>query len=167
MDNDLQVYWYYVHLNAPEEATVIFDPDTLHVDWAGTAADSYLGNPLDYYDPTHNDLVAFAYDFGGSGVPPGSYVAAKIQGTVPETAPDGVYTFTGVPMDCYFRDEFGSLIYVDVSPGYIDVRHDCGDVNQDGRVTIADATFLVTYIYRGGPEPCNSPPTPCKNGIDR
>ena len=29
----------------------------------------------------------------------------------------------------------------------------CGDCNGDGRVTIADATYLVAYIYRGGPGP--------------
>jgi len=28
-----------------------------------------------------------------------------------------------------------------------------GDANSDGRITIADATFLVSYIYRGGPPP--------------
>jgi hypothetical protein len=29
----------------------------------------------------------------------------------------------------------------------------CGDANGDGRVTIADATYLVAFIYRGGPGP--------------
>ncbi|KPJ50857.1 hypothetical protein AMJ40_01735 [candidate division TA06 bacterium DG_26] len=29
----------------------------------------------------------------------------------------------------------------------------CGDCNGDGRITIADATYLVAYIYRGGPAP--------------
>jgi hypothetical protein len=29
----------------------------------------------------------------------------------------------------------------------------CGDCNGDGRVTIADATYLVSYIYRSGPAP--------------
>jgi len=29
----------------------------------------------------------------------------------------------------------------------------CGDCNGDGRITIADATYLVSYIYRGGPAP--------------
>jgi len=29
----------------------------------------------------------------------------------------------------------------------------CGDCNGDTRVTIADATYLVAYIYRGGPSP--------------
>jgi len=29
----------------------------------------------------------------------------------------------------------------------------CGDCNGDGRVTIADETYLVAFIYRGGPAP--------------
>ncbi|KPJ50234.1 hypothetical protein AMJ40_03510 [candidate division TA06 bacterium DG_26] len=29
----------------------------------------------------------------------------------------------------------------------------CGDCNADGRVTVADATYLVSYIYREGPAP--------------
>jgi len=31
--------------------------------------------------------------------------------------------------------------------------YECGDCNGDGRTTIADATYLVAYIYRGGPGP--------------
>ncbi|KPJ51380.1 hypothetical protein AMJ40_00005, partial [candidate division TA06 bacterium DG_26] len=34
------------------------------------------------------------------------------------------------------------------APGYA-----CGDANGDGRITIADATYLVAFIYRGGPAP--------------
>jgi hypothetical protein len=29
----------------------------------------------------------------------------------------------------------------------------CGDVNADERVTIADANYLVTFLYRQGPVP--------------
>ena len=32
----------------------------------------------------------------------------------------------------------------------------CGDCNGDGRITVADATYLVSYIYRGGPAPIGS-----------
>jgi hypothetical protein len=158
MDNDFQVYGYTIYLNAPEEAMVIFNPDTLYVNWNGTAADSYLDNLDGSYERTLDVLWASAYDFAGSGVPLGSHIGVKIQGTISETAPDGIYTFSGDFGNCYFRDEFGGLILVDVAPGYLDVRHDCGDVNSDGRVTVADATYIVSYIYRGGPAPCN--PTP-------
>jgi hypothetical protein len=32
----------------------------------------------------------------------------------------------------------------------------CGDANNDGRVTIADATYIVAFIYREGPAPVNN-----------
>ena len=32
-------------------------------------------------------------------------------------------------------------------------RADCGDCNDDGRITIADATYVVSYVYRAGPAP--------------
>ncbi len=30
----------------------------------------------------------------------------------------------------------------------------CGDANCDGTLNIADAVYLITYIFKGGPEPC-------------
>jgi len=40
----------------------------------------------------------------------------------------------------------------------------CGDVNSDDRVNVLDAVFLVSYIFKGGPQPpilqaadCNGP----------
>jgi len=43
-----------------------------------------------------------------------------------------------------------------VSTGYLEISESttCGDVNVDGRITIADAIYISSYIYRGGPEPC-------------
>jgi hypothetical protein len=34
---------------------------------------------------------------------------------------------------------------------------DCGDANSDGAIDIADAVFLISYIFKGGPTPgdCN------------
>jgi len=32
-------------------------------------------------------------------------------------------------------------------------NYPCGDCNGDGRVTVADATYMVGYIYRDGPAP--------------
>ncbi|PKK82178.1 MAG: hypothetical protein CVT49_15080 [candidate division Zixibacteria bacterium HGW-Zixibacteria-1] len=30
---------------------------------------------------------------------------------------------------------------------------DCGDVNNSGTINILDATYLISYLYKGGPEP--------------
>jgi hypothetical protein len=32
-------------------------------------------------------------------------------------------------------------------------NYDCGDVNRDGGINILDITFLINYIYKGGPPP--------------
>jgi len=54
------------------------------------------------------------------------------------------------------EDQFsGQTAYVEEAellPLYLRTA-DCGDCNDDGRITIADATYLVVYVYRGGPAP--------------
>jgi len=30
----------------------------------------------------------------------------------------------------------------------------CGDTNGDGKVDVADAVYVMNYIFKGGPEPC-------------
>jgi hypothetical protein len=32
-------------------------------------------------------------------------------------------------------------------------RAKCGDAASDGRVTVSDVVFLVSYLFKGGPEP--------------
>jgi hypothetical protein len=155
MENDIEVYTYQVYLNAPEQVTTIFDPDTMTVDWSGTASDAYLDLPAAFFDPTQDLLAAGSTNLFGGGVPPGTYIAAKLKGRISDTAPNGVYTFSGIAGQCWFRDQFNTMFPATVNPGYIEISYECGDVNLDGRVTIADATYIVSYIYRGGPEPCN------------
>lgn len=43
--------------------------------------------------------------------------------------------------------------YVACFSGGTEVAVLCGDCNDDGRVTIADATYIVGFIYRSGPAP--------------
>ena len=154
MENDFEVYTFEVWLNAPEEGTTIFDPDIMTVDWSGTAAEAYLEIQASHFDPIQDEMAAGATDMFGGGVPPGTYIAVKLQGRISDTAPVGVYTFSGIPNQCWFADQVGTRTQLNVL-GYMDIGYGCGDVNGDGRVTVADATYIVSYIYRGGPEPCN------------
>jgi len=154
MENDFEVYTYQVYLNAPLGGATIFDPDTMTVDWGGTAADPYLELQASFFDPIEDELAAGAANMFGGGVLPGTYIAVKLEGRISDTAPMGVYTFSGIPLQCWFQDQYATTYQVDVSLGYIDTRYGCGDVNLDGRLTVADATYIVSYIYRGGPPPC-------------
>lgn len=36
--------------------------------------------------------------------------------------------------------------------------HICGDSNCDGSVNVGDAVYLINFVFRGGPEPCNACP---------
>ena len=62
----------------------------------------------------------------------------------PEYVQIGIHTITFTASDTSLTDSE----VVEVS-----VTHLCGDCNGDGRITGADATYLVGFIYRGGPQP--------------
>ncbi|UCB53070.1 MAG: dockerin type I repeat-containing protein [Candidatus Zixiibacteriota bacterium] len=42
-----------------------------------------------------------------------------------------------------------------VGAGFVHASHvNRGDVNSDGIVNLGDIVYLITYLYKGGPEPC-------------
>jgi len=53
----------------------------------------------------------------------------------------------------YYPGYDGDRVYL---PEFI--RALCGDVNCDGSVNIADAVWIITYIFAGGPPPCDCEP---------
>ena len=55
-------------------------------------------------------------------------------------------------------ERFRSRRYESETPGqipYLTVQVGCltGDANRDGIINVGDIVYLVTYLYRGGPEP--------------
>jgi len=86
------------------------------------------------------DSIVFEWDLDGDG----EYDDATGQGPTHIWSVSGVYTI-------YLRvtDDDGG-IGADSAPVTISL---CGDCNGDGRLTVADATYLVAFIYRGGPTP--------------
>ena len=40
-----------------------------------------------------------------------------------------------------------------ISPGYVNECFICGDANRSGTVNILDATYIISYLYKGGPAP--------------
>jgi hypothetical protein len=156
METDYTLRGYEFKVYAPFEGTTIFDPDTLIHDWTGTAAD-YLDLEAFLWDPLYDYFIGGATRVMVGTVPTGTHIAVKLSGRISHDAPLGHYTFSPDVNQCYFIDESstqhlvgGPTMYLEIAPEY-----ECGDVNLDGRVTIADATYIVSYIYRGGPEPCN------------
>lgn len=51
------------------------------------------------------------------------------------------------------RDRFNQPISATVEGSWLKVCQFLGDINADNRVNISDLTYLVNYLFRGGPEP--------------
>ena len=64
---------------------------------------------------------------------------------VPDSSQSGVHEVIFSAYDGEYADSEVVSIRVLV--------HACGDCNGDGRITVADGTYLVAFIYRGGPPP--------------
>jgi len=64
-------------------------------------------------------------------------------------------TMVSFSVTSFLVDSTGYYYYLPTKyPGVLYVEGGlCGDANGDGRITIADATYLVAFIYRGGPGP--------------
>jgi|GEM_PF-874094 len=76
--------------------------------------------------------------------------------------PDSAYSVGSSPRSVFVADIDADgrldLITANYSSDNVSVllnqaAYVCGDCNADGNVTIADATYLVSYIYRSGPGP--------------
>ena len=157
MENDFGVFGYRFRFDAPSGGATIFDPDTMTVDWTGTEVDSFLPAYVEFdFYPGSDYFAGYTDAERYDSVIPGTYIAAKLLATVSDTASPGLYEFSPVTIHCRFTDWMGDGIPVDaVAPGYIKIQApECGDVNLDRRVTVADAIYITSYIYRGGPAPC-------------
>ena len=91
--------------------------------------------------------------------PEGVYQAAEIALQVRNvTPPDTAYIDTTTcgqpPEHLCIVDQLSSCVRPNFSKGSIVVSgFPCGDCNGDDRVTVADATYIISYIYRGGAHP--------------
>jgi len=107
-----------------------------------------------------------AFTFTPHGPPPvprGTHIAATIDFRILATAlpPDSacidtlMRAFTNPSIPLAFVNKAGQIAYVpSFSIGCIQVtEYACGDCNGDATVSIADATYLVSFIYRAGPSP--------------
>ncbi|MFH2054614.1 MAG: dockerin type I repeat-containing protein [bacterium] len=112
----------------------------------------YAGNlyPIDFYwnDCSNNSLASEAADTVWHGKFIYDYLGQDITGADPHKggtitgciAPDGVVPIRGI------NYQSGSVL-MSSELGLF------GDVNGDGRVNISDVTYLLAYIFYGGPPP--------------
>ena len=70
-------------------------------------------------------------------------------------------------VEAQVADEAGSnvnkAVYLTISGGYI-----CGDSNADGKVNVADAVKIISYVFAGGdpPDPLESADTNCDSRVN-
>ncbi len=59
------------------------------------------------------------------------------------------------PVECAFSDVNSNVYYCsELFDGILTtIGSDCGDLNDDGIINIADLTYLISYLYQAGPTP--------------
>lgn len=111
----------------------------------------------DFNNTKSGQGIFLAFDQNGASLSPDSGQVFKIWFTVR----DSVFSL-------HYLVDFGEteiannnlqLISHSTLGGLITRGFTRGDVNDDGRITIGDAVFLIQYIFAGGP-----PPTPVSDG---
>ena len=142
---------------------------TIGSDFAGWTDVSRIDNSGTDGPPAVSKLTASAFTLGPPVGPPqlprGSYLGATLYFRILQTAAPSDSTCVDTLMSAFmpeiylgFTDKNGLNIYIpEFSSDCIRVfQYGCGDCNGDERVTVADATYLVSFIYRGGPAPVGS-----------
>ncbi|MBI5225038.1 hypothetical protein HY989_04175 [Candidatus Micrarchaeota archaeon] len=78
--------------------------------------------------------------------------------TIKITRPDNTFTFYqstnfNAPFIFAFETTTGHDGITHVDYDNFAINQECGDVNGDGKINVVDLTYLVAYLFSGGPEP--------------
>jgi hypothetical protein len=141
---------------------------TIGADFAAWLDESRIDNVGAQGPPAISKIGVSALTLGPPIGPPwvegGDHLAAMVDFRILATAAPGNSTCIDTLMQAFsppiylgFVEQSGWVTYFpSFSSGCVRVSGSgsaCGDCNADTRVTIADANYLVSYIYRGGPAP--------------
>ncbi len=134
------------------------------------------GSLIDHWSEVAVDWnVANEYlEFGWDGVLPDTFchAAASTSGWLPDTGWLNVYEFAfrtvkvhDLPrtfcIDSAYIDPVNDWLWDDPSPDFggpycwefANPPYLCGDANADAELNIFDVTYMISYLYRDGPEP--------------
>lgn len=101
-------------------------------------------------DPDQGDTVTYDIYFGTETPPPQVAWSESLPAYNPGTMDhDTVYYWQIVALDSYGDSTSGPIWNFRTEA----VQIACGDCNGDERVTVADAVYIVSYIYGSGPAP--------------
>jgi hypothetical protein len=112
-----------------------------------TIPDGQAGNPYDETIEVTGGTPPYTWDITAGSIPDGltlDLASGKLTG-VPASI--GTYIFTARVTD-------GSdPALTDVQPFDFDFSMVCGDANSDALVNVADAVYIISYVFNGGPAP--------------
>jgi len=139
-------------LLSPEDGSVVHS-DTIHFDWeASTDPDSLRYCFLLSSDSTFEDTTTLMVDslqeshytlaVGGS-----VWLGMRGLGSRGKLTPDTTYYWRVKAYDGWGAERWSEMWTFSFRECV------CGDGNCDGRITVADATYLISYIYREGTHP--------------
>jgi len=81
---------------------------------------------------------------------------------------DEIYRFVFFNFPLCLMAETSNLMALRQAMEFLGVYMDCGDINDDDRLDVGDAVFLIDYLYRAGPPPADMKraDVDCNGGAD-
>jgi len=137
-----------------------YDVDLLKVDTMIVGGDFMDWASTFWWNDSSGEMSISVDREGRSAKPEGIYHVAEIELRVQNCVPPEttyIDVLSGLPQDLGLLDQNSVSILPDFNRGIVQIfGFACGDCNADGRVTVADATYTVSHIYRAGPAPSGS-----------
>lgn len=126
---------FSIMINPAVDVTTTEVPDGTQDDEYSAQLENTGGTGAITWTDKNNDLAAIGLTIESDGA---------VTGVPTDT---GSFVFTAAAEDvCGSSDEQQLTLYI--GPAYI-----CGDANDDEAVNIIDVTFMIAYLYQGGPAP--------------
>ena len=142
---------------------LLYDEDNIEIEHVTIPGP--ITPPIEVFDwniPEPGALwVGLVWQFGHYP-PPGSYILVYLYISTSNYIEPGEYQLEfGIvdvppipPIYCAYLDEYDNIYYPEVIDGFLTVVYpNCGDMNNDSSVNIADLTYLVSYLFQGGDDP--------------
>jgi len=97
---------------------------------------------------------------GEPAIPPGDGILIYLYFSVQDTGAAAVDTISVIPDICFFLDNSDQMfvpLFYSSEFHILPQNTPPGDVNFDGRTTVADVVWLINYLFRRGPPPTYLP----------
>jgi hypothetical protein len=142
-----QTQFYGANYNFMIRAEVRYPSEPEVTIMTTTIADGIAGGLYDEVIDVSGGIPPYSWDITAGSLPDGLILnssAGKIEGA---PSAEGIYHFTVRATDSDDPAQ-SDVQHLDVAFTYV-----CGDINCDAQVNVADAVFVINYVFKGGPAP--------------